>query len=49
MDFSDALDLFAHPLNRERLRSNVHATKLSLAMPDTITGVSAQIQLALLT
>lgn len=49
MDFSNALDLFERPLSRERHRPNVHATMLSLAMPDTITGVSAQIHLALLT
>jgi hypothetical protein len=47
MDFSDAPDLFERPLKRERHRPSVHATILSLAMPDTITGVSAQSQKAL--
>lgn len=41
MDFSDALDLFERLLKRESHRPSVHPTILSLAMPDTITGVRA--------
>ena len=44
MDFDNALDLFQRTLAAERSRPDVHAAMLALALPDTISTASTQIQ-----
>lgn len=47
MKFPAALDLFERTLLTERDRPDVHAAMLKLALPETITSVSSQLQEAI--
>lgn len=47
MKFPAALDLFECTLLTERDRPDVHAAMLKLALPETITSVSSQLQEAI--
>lgn len=47
MEFSNALALFKRTLLTERDRPDVHAAMLKLALPESITAVSEQVQLSI--